>query len=417
MGHQDYFAPVHYEPPPRTPRRFPRWIIIVAFVVIAAVGLGYAALWYLGRVFSSQMKEMLPAAAVAIGQPLSWRELDRKTMANPLSAGMLGGLFVADFDGDSDQEVLAIQPHGKSSLYKADGSKSLVGISGFEFMLGGVSWDCDRDGTAEIVTGTMIGDVERGMRQGRSAEEIFLSQDLPVYDLNGRAVTRLPAVATMPGEALTADIDGDAWPELIAQKAGTGSYSNITLLAFGADGKPAGKFKFQGITSWLRAGDLDGDGQDELLVLRNRMHDLAAIGRDQEPEDLYQFSDPVQPLACVDLNGDGRAEVLYSTAFECQPGYLDCSTKQLTRLQMPATSGGSWSSVTLVGAAGKFLTETDSTIALVANMGSGVLLFDTSGQCIYYEEYGEMVWNAQVLHAGGRDYLVVQLSERLLIYP
>ena len=105
MSQQDYFEPVRYQPPPRKPRRFPRWLIIVIVVIVALAGLAYAALSIIGRAFREQMQANLPDAAVVIGQPLAWRELGSKTLM-PYNSGMLGGLFVDDFDADGDDEIL-----------------------------------------------------------------------------------------------------------------------------------------------------------------------------------------------------------------------------------------------------------------------------------------------------------------------
>jgi len=36
---------------------------------------------------------------------------------------------------------------------------------------------------------------------------------------------------------------------------------------------------------------------------------------------------------------------------------------------------------------------------------------------MYYEEFGDMTFGLVSCSAGGRDYLVVQLADRLLVYP
>ena len=286
-----------------------------------------------------------------------------------------------------------------------------------QYMLGGVSWDYDRDGIAEIVVETMLGDVQRGARRGRSAEEIFMSTDLPVYDLNGREAARLQAVAAMSGSMLVADIDGDGWEELLAEKPGAdASYKSSTLLAFGDHGKQIAKLQTNSIM-FSTTGDVDGDGRDELVTLTNRLNDLVAEGQDQQPETLYKSQHSIHPLACADLNGDGYAEVVLARSRGFELSYLDCLSKKTTNLFVPVLRDDPWTAVPPYATAGRFIAGKDAVIAVAASMDSGILLFDATGKCIHYEEFGDMVWGVRTVHAGGQDYLVVQLSERLLIYP
>ena len=49
--------------------------------------------------------------------------------------------------------------------------------------------------------------------------------------------------------------------------------------------------------------------------------------------------------------------------------------------------------------------------------GNALLIFDASGNCKYYEEFGDVVWDIARLRSGGQGHLVVQLTTRLLIYP
>jgi hypothetical protein len=423
MDGQDYFAPARFQPPPRrSPWILLRWLLLGLALVGLAFGIWYGIQHLLVGSMRAQMSSILPAAGVKVGEPLEWRELARRPLATITGTGTMGGLFADDFDGDGDQELLVIGPRGQSLLYEADGTSKAVGVSGIDFMMGGVSWDYDRDGTAEIVVPTILGDIQRGVRQGRSAEEMFISQDLPVYDLSGGEVARLEAVAATSGSVLVADMDGDGWPELLATKPDPQQrYGSATLVAFGAKGKKVWQLS-NAMTTFAVCGDVDGDGLAEMITPAERMKVLAADGRDQERVTLHRWPGTVEPavhpLHCADLDGDGRDEVLFcSSISDPTLGYLDCSANCVVDMAFPAGPEQAWVAVSTQTAVGGFLRGTQAMIAAATPSCGALLLFDPSGTCQYYEEFGEMIWGISALRSGGQDYLVVQLTERVLVYP
>ena len=422
----DYYSRVQYTPPPTGPRRAnnPRALLIGVGIAIVLAALIGVCLWQLSKQsLADRFKLDLPAARAVIGVELAWRKLDigGASLLNP--AGTVGGLFNADFDADGDEELLIIRPVGRSLVFEADGSSREAGIGGVQFMMGGETWDYNRDGIAEIVVSTMLGDVMQGVRSGQhSAEDIYISQTLAVYDLDGAVLKSLAAVAHSDDQMMVCDIDGDGHDELLACEPDPDQkYGSNILLAFGMDGQRVWRLK-QGMMHFSTHGDVDGDGLEELVVSANRMQQLVALGMDQDEAALFNTTDTVTPLACYDLNGDGQDEVLYSTREMTQEGNwslhcLDPATGAETTFvfpDMPRQPSGMGDNCVI----GDFLPPAGPEIACVNSlMGSAVVIFDRSGTCIYYEELGDLLMGIGQFQAGGQDYLVLRLSDKMVVYP
>jgi hypothetical protein len=128
--------------------------------------------------------------------------------------------------------------------------------------------DLDRDGRADLVLGTRSGSLF-----GAAGELVTLRQDA---QQPGRFETlqRLP-LARHTWEGLAADVDGDGRPDLVASGAGwDGVLADDVIEVFpglaGADarfGAPVRTVSKGTSSGWhLAAGDLDGDGRDELAM-------------------------------------------------------------------------------------------------------------------------------------------------------
>jgi hypothetical protein len=417
MSYSDFRDPVRFEPPPpRAPRRFPLWLAsALVFLVLIAIA-GYFFLKDMTSSFRREMQAVLPPAAVHVGSPLSWRTLERSGDIALFSQGSLGGLYIADFDGDGDDEVLRVHPANSSPLYEVNGGKSTCGIHGLEFMMGGEPWDYDRDGVSEILTETMLGDVMQGVFSGTDKpEDLPLSQELPVYNLKGRSVARLPVVASTPGSLIIGDFDGDGWDDLLCSRPSSSSkYGSSTYVAMGRDGKEVWELTVQGGISFACTGDVDGDGRDELVTTGDRMRGLVFYGKDQQPEPRSPAGEHVSPEACFDVDGDGTEEVVYSGAHVYNPVSTGTTDLKLP----PGLAGQSMLKLSAHVVRADILGDAQPEITIApGNSWSYLLIFDAAGNCLYYEEFGDMVFHLGLAQAGGRDYIVVQCSQQLLIYP
>lgn len=417
MSYSDYRDPVRFEPPPpRKPKKLPLWLasalIALALIAVAA----YFGLKQLTKSMREELQAVLPPAAVHVGSPLNWRVLDRSGDIDLFGAGSIGGLYIADFDADGDDEVLRVRPTRNSPVYEVDGSRRKVGIHGLAFMMGGEPWDYDRDGVSEILTETMLGDVMQGVFEGRDkAEDITVSQELPVYDLDGREVARLPVVAATPGSLIIGDFNGDGYEELLCSRPSESSkYGSSDYVAIGRDGKEVWELRVQGGISFACTGDVDGDGRDELVTSGDRMRGLVFYGSGQQPETRSVPGEHVSPTACFDIDGDGTEEILLGGQ-----QFFNPATGSTTRLvKPPGFSGDFQLDLAAFIVVADILGDAEPEIAVAERHGNGYLLiFDATGRCVYYEEFGDLLFHVGVVRTANRDYTVIQSTERLLIYP
>lgn len=406
MADQDYLAPVRFEPRGPARRPLPWWIWLVLLGLAALVG----AVLLIARLVTSSTEAILrghlPPAAVHVGQPLAWRQLSSGSLGVPLTAGMLGGLFIADFDADGDDELLVIHVRGSSRLYDVDGSEQPAGISGMQFMLGGAAWDLDRDGIAEIVVDPSFGDPARSAQRGTKV--------LPVYDLSGRIVESLPALG---GETswglLTGDMTGDGYDELVA--TGRDTYERYTArgkVAFGLGGEEVWRLADEQWHGRATLGDVDGDGRAEFITTYKNPLKLEVHGVDQPRDELTGWQRLGSPEFCLDITGDGCDEVISPGL-----GFLNPSTAQLVEFEFPESLSSSLAQVSGICCCGDFSGNGRPDLAVASRLDSWLALFDETGRCRYYEELGDCVFSMGRLRAGDQDYLALQLAGRLLIYP
>ena len=113
------------------------------------------------------------------------------------------------------------------------------------------------------------------------------------------------SVGVAMASPIVADVTGDARPEII-------SSDHTQVFVWDVDGVPQPGFPvapraFQNLNDWLTAGDVDGDGKDEIFCSGNFELDvLHGDGTAALPELIGQSDSPV---AVADLTGDGRVEV------------------------------------------------------------------------------------------------------------
>lgn len=164
MDQNDYFAPHRYTPPEkRSPNT--RALIVLAIIIGAIAllaGAGYIAYSRANQLLTKRSAEQaqanaveIPAVAVHVGKALKWRELARfdweASVDHPRPTMCIG-----EFDGDGRDELLLIDYQGQTQLIGLDGSSRAVKDAKWLALAQFQAWDYDRNGTAELVPGTLF---------------------------------------------------------------------------------------------------------------------------------------------------------------------------------------------------------------------------------------------------------------------
>lgn len=265
----------------------------------------------------------------------------------------------------------------------------------------------------------------------------------PLVSLNGTAVLYLPP-GDDDGRILTGDLDGDKHADLLVQKRALVD----TWLGFGKQGVRMATFQLQHPSRGTQAGDTDGDGIDELLNLeagglasyvkrgkiKRRVIETWPAG--YEPAYVYDIDrDGIDEIfACqaqvadrslYDAEGNIKPEVLAQqlsgkTQLTQPKGMIfHPDSGQVVELQFPQTD---YTHAAFTGNPGELAVgdpDGDGKLQLFAmpSLGSMLLAFNADGKLAYYEEFGQATLSLGMLHAGKKDFLVVQLEKKLVSFP
>jgi hypothetical protein len=244
----------------------------------------------------------------------------------------MGSVVAADLERDGRTDLVVAVPSGLITVIGPNGERRPGWPRTFEslpqpaFPAGELAvGDLDGDGVAEVVACVAAGGTERraflfAMRADGS--------DLPGWPVEAPGGT----AGCPPGGVLLADLDADGRPEVLR------AFGGGTVLALHGDGSPVrgwpvrlgpdAQGRTREINADLAAGDLDGDGAREIVLLESGLRPrLAAVGGPGHvmpgfPLVLDEVTDRQAP-AVADLDGDGRAEVVAATlpfSGEIDPG-------------------------------------------------------------------------------------------------
>jgi hypothetical protein len=295
----DYNTPIRYEGP--SPRRRPATLLLIfCAVVLLAAGLTVASLLRPATNSGPRKLPQVSLGATKVGQPLKWRQLERRRILLPIQSGSLGGLVAGNFDTDADQELLRVGPK-YSYIFEADGGRTRVPLHGPEFIMSLAAWDFDGDGMDEIVPDSIAHDVWKNrklLRQGAAQ----LPTATPVYRLDGALAATLNGI-TVGMEALTGDLNADGHRELLLA-------DNSKWFVYGRQGKLLATITTPSNSIVRAIGDPDGDGKDELLGLENKASTLAGYGMSGARTEYQGNANGVFSRGCIDVTGDGRDEML-----------------------------------------------------------------------------------------------------------
>jgi tetratricopeptide (TPR) repeat protein len=160
-----------------------------------------------------------------------------------------------------------------------------------------------------------------GLRADRL--EVVRRWDLPELDPEFETVSKLWGLSSW---ASVADINGDGRPDLLISS----SAKRCSVFDLGGPA-PRRLIEFDPCDR-LAAGDLDGDHQPELVVVRDHSVRLVRVARDWSTresmlDDLRPEETDVYGLEIADLDGDGRAELIYAsgewTRYDVRVAHLD----------------------------------------------------------------------------------------------
>ena len=294
---------------------------------------------------------------------------------SPFAAGFQpGGVDAADLDGDGYDDLVAVSGNAGQLVVLRGGPSGALTMTEDSPMAGGGSQpayllvlaDVDRDGNADAVTASFFSSSQVGVALGDGAGGFTPKGSFPVgasgyapsglrvadmtgdglldivtadYDLgeagtisilagNGEggfaAVSGSPFASGDPQiyDVAVADLNGDGRRDLIAAhySSGPGVSGLRTRLALAGGGYAAASAKIEpGVPpNRIEAGDLDGDGDADVVVAPNSSLGAVALLASNAAGALTPF--PESPVAggpgagydsrIVDLDADGRVEVV-----------------------------------------------------------------------------------------------------------
>lgn len=225
---------------------------------------------------------------------------------------------MGDIDGDGTDEMIVAPGPGPQNqaflkVYRYDGSvfASANPVTGTIYGANVVAGDIDGDGTSEIAM---------------SMVDMNGAQTVVLYGFDGIALvekTRISlnvAGATYPANVAFGDINGDGWLELITMSLNSlmvygfdPALSSASVIASASTAMPSGDYKQQLTVS---AGDLDGDGIDEIIlgITDVQVSSLYALKGDLTSYGLsfkaFEQGKSSPNLSSMDSDGDGIPEIL-----------------------------------------------------------------------------------------------------------
>jgi hypothetical protein len=220
-------------------------------------------------------------------------------------------LALGDVDGDGDLDiafasfrenvVTVLMNDGTGGFIEADGSPFPVGGGPRQVLLP----DLNRDGCADIVTVNADGnDVSVRLSTGR---------------WSFAAPVSVP-VGSRPSGVASLDVDNDGNPDLATANAGSGDVSVLLGDGVGGFSEASGSpFSPRGSSAprEVVGGDVDGDGNGDLLLILNAFRDQVEIWRgdgrgaftESAASPLGIDNQSVQSVALGDLDGDAKADL------------------------------------------------------------------------------------------------------------
>lgn len=272
------------------------------------------------------------------------------------------------------------------------------------------------------------------------------SKCTPVLNMRGDLAVTLPD-GDDDGDVLTGDMLGNGQAELIVEIERIAE----SIKVYGWGGRRLDEFMLDMPLRYPVMGDLDGDGRDELLTMEG--WDIASYGFKRQKTTIKGWPIGYFPSACADITGDGRGELLACHSPLATGELIDPESGQYLGLAQgarpeefyawagkhAAPAGGFYNPAT-----GEFIELEFPEAAYILNVftanrgeilvadldrgngpeiylkplvGTMLLTYNSDGELIYHEEFGAPALDFAAAKGGDGDHLVVQLDDRLLVYP
>lgn len=350
--------------------------------------------------------QLFQPVGVEIGNAIKWTDLGVQETDIHFACHFIPG----NFDDDPQQELFFC--HEVYRVYELDGSSWEPGLGTPSDNMVVCAWDYNKDGSDELVV-TRTEFVGEG--EGRE-----LSSTTIVMDASGTEYLTFPGGTSFG--IVTADLDGDGQMELlVGRKSGSSGKSELHAI----NGKGISIWSSSDIFAgmiWV-AGDLDGDGRDELIGSSKQARDsglpnLRAFGMDQQPnvvktlQDLEQYGNP---MFAADLNADGIYEII------CSQLAVVSSDAPVAKLEQPH----GWTAQYITWDIGDEMQDYDmnSRKTLLAIAGESdddrqkdsLLIWDYAGELVYQESFGEELVHVYVVQDGGQQRIVLQKESGVVI--
>ncbi|HET9315695.1 MAG TPA: FG-GAP-like repeat-containing protein, partial [Vicinamibacteria bacterium] len=237
----------------------------------------------------------------------------------------VGNVAIGNLDADPFPEIVSFQG-GRPIIFEHDGTRKLLGASGFSPNWGGPSLaDLDGDGIVEIIAGRQVFNADGTIRwtgagtngdAGNGPLSIVADLDMDgspevvagptAYRANGTIWWRNTTLTD--GWTAVGNFDSDPFPEIVLTGGG-----RVTLLEhdgtikWGPISHPGG-----GVPGAPTVADFDGDGAPEIGVAgANRYTVFETNGTVRWSAVTQDGSSARTGSSVFDFEGDGRAEVVY----------------------------------------------------------------------------------------------------------
>jgi hypothetical protein len=387
-------------------------LILAAIVMLGAGLLIFRGMFTPGAFTQQALPKVTPGASV-VGTPWEWRVLDTRHFATVKPAtmkaalensGMLGGLVPGNFDRDPDTEV-ALTGAAHSAVYNASGEKVPIKLHGRGFSMSLTAWDENGDGIDEIVPEAISYNVAVNYKPGQKSSSA-LPTTTPVFRLDGTQVATLKGIASL-GTAI-GDLDGDGFDEL-------GLNDNGSLVVHSKGGLMI-TYGSRRASYPVAFADPFNAGRDSVIISENRGRALHALDAQGKTTSIGNVSFVALQARPYDLDGDGRDELIFDAEGYLNPasGFVHFKTRVST---MPVVKT----------AVGDFLRTGAPQVATLQGQSipaNELVIFDLAGQVVHHETFpsgnqnaSDGTWDLATLTSSRQDFLCLQLSQQLLIYP
>jgi hypothetical protein len=264
----------------------------------------------------------------------------------------------------------------------------------------------------------------------KDARGFFVRNDTSIYNLAGKEIAKLPGRRRPEGQHLLGNFTskdkqqlmlGPAYYSREVEPMRAGGQHKL----FSSGGKLVAKWQELASLTYMVAGDVDGDGLDEIvghhLGLAPYASPLIEIATFDPAKPLTQTvvlrlptdTPGAWPVACLDWSGDGRAEIILANGMVYNP-----ASKKTWQLDIPPLVRPS------------FLRNATAPSIIICDLDglaqpelwavverTQLACYTLDGSLVHYEDLGERIMQLAVaVDAHGQHYLLVQLESRILLW-